>query len=415
MNGTIDGQYMKAFFSNDFIKNTNEGRLIQQKIRIIQAISQKGHGITVPEICEHLQISAPTGIKLVNQLQREGVLSIVGKKETVNGRRPIIYGLKDVAFHAVSVEILLKRVSVGIIDSEFNILYHKQKTDFELENTPECLAGIELFIEECLLDSGIKEDTILGMGVGITGRVNQSTGESLSYFNFMDQSLGEHFSNNFQIPVFLNNDTRCFGLAEKIFGKARQVDHAIVINLSRGLGTSLIIDNKIVNGAMGFAGELGHMQFGRKDKICLCGKSGCLGNDVGGYALESDFIEKLSEGTQSLLRQSDKNKPIRYDDILEAALQGDNLSIRLIQDMGFKLGNALGNIVNLLNPELIIIGGKFSRLRDILLGPVNSGLANSSLTNTLNHCKVEFSELGALAGLKGAGAHVFDYFELIKN
>lgn len=406
---------MKAFFNSDFTKNTNEGRLMQQKLRIIQAISQNGYGVTVPEICEELQISAPTGIKLVNQLQEDGFLYVIGKKETVNGRRPNIYGLKNVDFHALSIEILLKRISVGIIDSRLNILYYRQKTDFELTNTPECLAGIEAFITACLQNSGITEDSILGMGVGITGRVNNSTGESFTYFNFMDKPLGEYFSDIFDVPVFLNNDTRCFGLAEKMVGKAKLANHAIVINLSRGLGTSLIIDNKIVNGVLGFAGELGHMQFGSKEKMCLCGKSGCLGNDVGGFALEENFTERLSRGEPSLLQLPAPGKNIRYDDILQAAMNGDNLSIRLVQEMGHKLGSALGNIVTLLNPELIIIGGKFSRLKEILLGPVNTGLMSSALINPLNHCKVEFSELGDLGGLKGAGALVFDYFELIKN
>ncbi len=406
---------MKAFFNNDFTKSTNEGRLTQQKIQIIQTISQRGEGITVPEICETLQISTPTGIKLVNQLQKEGVLSIIGKKETLNGRRPVIYGLRNLTFYALSVEILLKRVSVAVIDSEFNVLYSKQNTDFELENTAACLSGIESFIHSCLKESAIPEDAILGMGIGITGRINNLTGESFSYFNFMDQPLGDYFSARFELPVFLNNDTRCFGFAEKIIGKARSARHAIVINLSRGLGTSLIIENRIVNGVMGFAGELGHMQFGRKDKICLCGKNGCLGNDVGGFALESNFLEKVAEGKKSLVKIPVDKAKFRYDKILQAALEGDNLSISLIQDMGLNLGEALGNIVNLLNPELIIIGGKFARLKDILIGPVQTGLTNSTLTSTLNHCKVEFSDLGDLAGLKGAGAHVFAHFKLIKK
>ncbi len=406
---------MKAIFNSSFKKNTNESRLMQQKLRIIQAISQDGHGITVPEICNELQISPPTGIKLVNQLREEGFLTITGKKETPNGRRPNVYGLKNVNFHALSVEILLKRISVGIIDSKLNILYYRQKTDFELENTRECLDSIEAFILKCLENSGISEDSILGMGVGITGRVTKSTGESLTYFNFMNKPLGYYFSQVFDVPVFINNDTRCFGQAEKIIGKAKDADHAIVINLSRGLGTSLIIDNKIVNGGVGFAGEFGHMQFGTKERMCICGKSRCLGNDVGGYALEQNFMERLAEGEKSMLLMPAQGSSVRYDEIMQAAINGDNLSIMLVQEMGTHLGKALGNIISLLNPELIIIGGKFSKLREILVGPIKTGMTSTALVNPLNNCSLEFSELGDLGGLKGAGALVFDYFELIKN
>ncbi|MDR4987219.1 MAG: ROK family protein [Bacteroidales bacterium] len=406
---------MKALFNSDLTKNTNESRLMQQKLRIIQAISQNGYGITVPEICDELQISPPTGIKLVNQLREDGFLSIIGKKETQNGRRPFIYGLRNVNFHAISIEILLKRISVAIIDSRLNILYYRQKTDFELNNTVECLKSIEAFINTCIENSGILKDSILGMGIGITGSVISATGESLTYFNFMDQPLGTYMSEKYDMPVFLNNDTRCFGQAEKIIGKARDVNHAIVINLSRGLGTSLIIENKIVNGGKGFAGELGHMQFGTKEKMCICGKSKCLGNDVGGYALEQNFLEKISEGEKSMLSKSATESMVRYDEIMQAALVGDDLSIRLIQEMGVKLGNALGNIVSLLNPDLIIIGGKFSKLKSILFGPVKTGITNTALVNPLNHCQIEFSELGDLGGLKGAGALVFEHYKLIRN
>jgi transcriptional regulator of PTS gene len=406
---------MKAIFKSNFSEITNETRLMQQKLRIIQVISQNGHGITVPDICKELKISAPTGIKLVNELQHEGFLSVIGKKATQNGRKPAVYALKNVNFYALSVEILLKRITVGVIDAKLNTVYYRQKTDFVLENTPECLQKVESFIIECLENSGVGEESILGMGMGITGRVKNQTGESLTFFNFLNQPLGEYLSQTFEIPVFLNNDTRCFGMAEKIIGKAADASNAIVINLSRGLGTCLVIDNKIVNGGMGFAGEMGHMQFGSRDKVCICGKKGCLGNDVGGFALEEYFMERVGNGEKTMIEIPEDGSLVRYDEILMAALKGDALSISLVQDMGYKLGNALGNIINLLNPELIIIGGKFAKLRTLLLDPLRTGLSGTSLVNPLLECRIEFSELGDLGGLKGAGALVFEYFELIKK
>jgi transcriptional regulator of PTS gene len=406
---------MKAIFKGNFINVTNEARLMQQKLRIIQVISQNGHGITVPDICKELKISAPTGIKLVNELQHEGFLSVVGKKETLNGRKPVIYALKNVNFYALSVEILLKRITVGIIDSKLNTAYYRQKTDFILENTAECLHHVESFILECLENSGVGDESILGMGLGITGRVKNETGESLTFFNFMDRPLGEYLSKTMDIPVILNNDTRCIGMAEKIIGKANQINDAIVINLSRELGTCLILDKKIVNGSMGLAGELVHMQFGNRHQMCLCGKKGCLGNDVGGLALEKIFMGKVDAGEHTMVEISHSGKPVRYNEILMAALKGDDLSIALVQEMGYKLGNALGNIINLLNPEMIIIAGKFAKLRSIMLDPIRRGINNSALIDPSQGCNVEFSELGDLGGLKGAGALVFENFELIKK
>jgi transcriptional regulator of PTS gene len=406
---------MKTIFNGNYSEVTNKNRLMQRKLRIIQAISQNGTGITVPDICKKLEVSAPTGIKLVNELQDEGFLKIIGKKEILNGRKPAIYALNNPNFYAIVVEILMKRISAGIVDSSLNTIYYNQKTDFVLENTKECLSVVEKFVRETVKDSGIKEDGILGMGIGLTGRVRSDIGKSFTYFSFLDIPLTDYFSKRFKTPVFLNNDTRCLGNAERIIGKAKSVNNAIVINLSRGLGTSMIINNTIVNGSAGFAGELGHMQFGSKDKICLCGKSGCLGTEVGGHALEENFIEKIIEGEKSLITINPDHENVRYDQILQAALDGDQLSIKLIQEMGNKLGYALGNIINLLNPELIILGGKFAKLKEVLLDAVKTGMVGSALTNPLKLCAIEFSELGDLAGLKGAGAQVFEHFELIQN
>jgi predicted NBD/HSP70 family sugar kinase len=156
------------------------------------------------------------------------------------------------------------------------------------------------------------------------------------------------------------------------------------------------------------------MHFGNQEKICLCGKVGCLGTLVGGHALEEQFMQQLAESQPSLL-SGDGPEGIRYDQILDAALKGDQLSIRLIQQMGRTLGYALGNIINLLNPELVVLGGKFARLGNIILDPMRSGMAESALINPLKMCRIEVSALGDLALLKGVGALVFEHFELLQN
>ncbi|MEE4176683.1 MAG: ROK family transcriptional regulator [Bacteroides sp.] len=401
--------YLKPVKSSD-----NGSRLNDQKMRIIQAISQRREALTIPELSAELKITAPTCIKLVNQLVAAGIINEIGKKQTRSGRKPSLYALDGSNFQVIGVEILMKRVSFSILDNHLNPIFVKHKTNFALQNTKESLDIVLRFIKDCMKETNIQSREIIGMGVGITGRVKKSDGESLTYFNFMGKPLAHYFSEVFHLPVFLNNDTRCFGMAEKIIGKARNVSNAIIINLSRGLGTSLIINNAAVEGGAGFAGELGHMQWGLNDKVCICGKRGCLGNEVSGYTLEEQFKERISKGEKSLVLDQVSADEIRYDDILNAANKGDALSIELLQQMGLRLGRALGNIINLLNPELIIIGGKFAKARDILVDPVKTGMASSALVSPLKYCEIDFSEMGDLAGMKGAGALVLEHFEFIK-
>lgn len=405
---------MKTIFNRSHENAASKNRNTQRKLKIIQTISQQGEPITMPEICKKLDISIPTGIKLVGELQEEGLIKAVGKKENPNGRKPMLYALIDPNFFGIAVEVSIKRISVALVDPGLNVIKYRQKIDFKLESTPECLEEVIGFVQECINGYHINENTVLGMGMGITGRVNTESGESITYFNFLDEPLAAYLSKRFNTPVFIENDTRCLGMAEKNLGHAMSASNAVVINLSRGLGTALIVNGSLVSGSAGYAGEFGHMHFGTGNKICLCGKVGCLGTMVGGHVLEEEFLQALAEGQPTLLIVDDQ-KEIRYDMILSAALQGDQLSIRLIQRMGRILGYALGNIVNLLNPELVVLSGKFAKLGSIILDPVRSGMAESALINPLKMCRLEVSNLGDMAMLKGVGALVFEHFELLQN
>lgn len=387
-----------------------ENKQVYQHQRLLQVFAHSKEPMTVHEVAAEMAISVPTSIKLVNEMVGAGALKLEGKRETVNGRKPNLYIINKNKLFSVSVEILLKRISVAIIDMDFNLIYHEQNKDFILENTQDCLDEVIGFISENINASGIKAESILGIGMGITGRMNKATGESYTYFTFLGSSLKAHLTQMLDVPVFIDNDTRCYGLIENTLGRAKSTQNAIIINLSRGFGSSLTVNNTLVTGGMGFAGEIGHMQFGESDKMCICGKTGCIGNEIGGFALEEEFKLALENGEKSLLNT---NKNVRYDDILDIALKGDALSIRLLQEMGHKLGKALGNLINLLNPEIIIIGGKFARAEVIIGNSIRSGMMSTALVNSLRFCELVFSELGETSGIKGAGGLVYEYYGLI--
>lgn len=406
---------MRELLENYFSRaeGANGSKLDDQKMKVLQAIGRRRSPVTIPELSQELKITAPTCIKLLNQLISEELVSEVGKRDTASGRKPLLYDLNDSSIKVIGIEISMKRISFAVLDRKLNSMFLMHKTDFELENTQKCLDTVIGFIKKCIDKSLIKQNDILGIGVGISGRVSRSVGESLTFMNFMKKPLAAHLSEVFQTAVFVDNETRCFGMAEKISGKAGNYRHSVVINLSRGLGASLFLNNMLVEGGAGFAGGFGHMQSCGNSKTCLCGKIGCLATEVSGNALEEQFKERVKRGADSIVLQNHTAEQVRYDQILEAANKGDEVSVELVRQLGFNLGKALGNIVNLLNPEIIIIGGKFSKARHVLIQPVKSGLETTALANVLKYCVVDFSEIGELAGLKGAGALVLKHFELI--
>lgn len=392
---------------------SNQSRQAKQKKKIIRALAKAEGPLTIPDIQKQIKTSTPTIIKLLNELMTDDLVLEEGKKETDNGRRPTLYKLNIRRFYAVGVEILFKRISISVVRLDQNIAYEKQDIQFRLEDTKESLEYVINFIQETIDECGISKEYILGIGIGITGRVNSNTGESYNYFTFTQEPLAEYLSKRLEKQVFVDNDTHIMGLAEQVLGQAKDARHALILNVSRGLGMTIIANEKIVTGGMGFAGEFGHMQMGNSQKLCICGKRGCLGMEVSGYALEENFKAAIEEGGISLAVNNKNPGEIRYDDILAAAHQGDGLSISLLQAMGETLGMALGNIVNLLNPELVIIGGKFAQAGYMFTDSIKTGMNKTALTVPLRFLNIKTSSLGSGSGCSGAAAMVFKQHDLI--
>lgn len=385
---------------------SNEGRQLAYKKKIISILNKAEEALTIPELCKKVRLSVPTGTRLINELIDQNIIVLAGKKETVNGRRPALYKVDENYAYSIGVVILLKSLSVSVFNLAMVEIFSFELEDFTLENTPESLEEVVQFINKSIKLSKIHSGRILGMGIGITGRINSKTGKSYNYFNFLDESLVDFFESRFKFSVHIDNDTHMLGFAEQVFGKAKNVRNALIVNLSHGLGLAMVSQGEVILGEQGFAGEFGHMQFGESDKLCLCGKRGCLGTEVSGHALEEIFNKRIEEGESSLLLISKEKQEINYKKILEAAKEGDSLSISLIHNIGFKLGKALGNILNLLNPGIIIIGGRFYPAKEILTDSIKSGMIHTALSLPLHTCEISFSGIGSDAAIKGAGVLV---------
>jgi predicted NBD/HSP70 family sugar kinase len=269
------------------------------------------------------------------------------------------------------------------------------------------------FVENAITDSGINRSKIIGVGVGITGRVNSKTGESFSYFNFMGIPLKQYLSDALKLDVLVGNDTRTAGIAEQVQDEGKDKRNSLFVNVSQGLGLSMMFNGKVISGESGFAGEFGHMQFGRKNRLCVCGKRGCLGTEVSGYGLHQDLMEAINSNEESLFFEIANKEKYHYKDVFKAANQGDGLSIKLLQDIGVLLGEALGNIINLLNPGVVIVGGEFVSVKEIFIDAINVGLKKTALVHPLKQCAIVFSELGKDAFAKGAAAMVLKHHDLV--
>ena len=349
---------------------------------------------TLSELTRELHISVPTITKLVQELVDETIVCDLGKVETPGGRRPNVFGLANSAIYFAGVNVGRDNMSYLITDLQNNIIKQQFDTSFELLDRSQCLekicANIERFIATCGIDRG----KILGLGVGITGRVNPDTGRSYKYFTSSEQSLRDLLEHRIGIRVLLENDTRARCYAEYTCSKSKDDKNLLYLHLGRGVAIGIVTDGKLYFGKSGFAGEFGHIPFFDNEIICSCGKKGCLETEVSGIAIEEKIVRKIESGVNTILREKyDRQEPIHIDDIIAAAKNDDNLSIELIEEAGEKVGKAVAFLINTFNPETVIVGGNLAAAGDYIMLPLKSSTNKYSLNLVFKDTKFRLSKM----------------------
>ena len=184
---------------------------------------------------------------------------------------------------------------------------------------------------------------------------------------------------------------------------ANNEKNMLFINVSWGLGMGMILDGKLYYGKSGYSGEIGHFPLLDNDIICQCGKVGCLETGASGLAVHRIFLEKLREGKASALSAKFNNgEEISLGDILDALAEEDVLAIEAVEEIGNTLGRAIAGLINIFNPELVVIGGRMSTAEEYLMLPIKSAINKHSLNIVSKDTVIKFSKLGKKAGPIGA-------------
>lgn len=373
---------------------------------ILKILSLEPTGMVLSEISDKAGLSIPTTTKLVNHLVKENLVSKRQLKTIENGRPPSGYYLNPEKFYVIGVEVLSQFLHISIWTHTLDLVEQELDRDFRLINDPECLNYVINSIKSIIKKSGISHENILGVGMGMIETLRSAQTMPNQFFDNRIESIEMQLEKALDFPVLLDNDTRSIAVAEQVLGAAKGVSHAMVVKVSRTLGLGLIIDNKVISGTSGMSGKLRHTQFKKGETLCYCGKKGCLGTMVGGDALLLKLHHSIQNGQSSIYFSLDDSTDITYHSILDACVHGDELSLSLVQEQGIILGESLGNLINLLNSELLVIGGEFAMLGDSFLDAVKLGIRKTGLKENVDDCKIVLSSLGRYLSSK-AGASMF--------
>ena len=393
---------LKEFFNQheaDIVKGvTHKNSLIKRNIIAYMAL----HGqCTLAELTKELHISVPTITKLVQELVQEDIVTDNGKVETAGGRRPNIFGLANSASYFIGVEIARDYMMFVLTDLQNNVIHKQCEENFELVDRPQCLERICSLITAFIDNSGVDRGKILGVGVCIAGRVNPDTGCSYKYFTSSDRALREILEARVGVRVLLENDTRARCYAECALTDTPK-NNMVYLFLGRGVAIGIVMHGELYYGKSGFAGEFGHTPFFDNEIICSCGKKGCLETEVSGIAIEEKMVGMIRSGVNSILREKvDTEGTVHIDDIIDAARNDDNLSIELIEEAGEKIGKSIAFLINIFNPETVVIGGNLAAAGDYLMLPLKSATNKYSLNLVYKDTKFRVSQLDEAAGAWG--------------
>jgi transcriptional regulator of PTS gene len=189
---------------------------------------------------------------------------------------------------------------------------------------------------------------------------------------------------------------------EFCLGNVQDERNILFLNIDHGIGLGIVIDGQLYYGKSGFSGEFGHIPFFDNEIMCHCGKKGCLETEASGAALVRMFREKLKEGSSSVLTQSMKPEEIQLEHIIDAAQNDDILAIDLVGKIGENIGRGIALLINIFNPELVIIGGALAATEDYVRLPIKSAINKYSLSMLSNATSLKLSRLGDEAGVIGA-------------
>lgn len=314
----------------------------------------------------------------------------------------------------VGIDLGGTAIKLALVSVEGQILYQTTSPTDVKGGGDDILKRMVRLMEEGLAQLSLTKEAVLGIGIGAPGFMDLETGFVYEAVNlgWRDYPLKEKLTALTGMPVFVDNDANIAALGEMWRGSGAGAKDLLCVTLGTGVGGGVILNGDIYHGARGTAGEIGHITVVTdKEKAfrCNCGKKGCLETMASATGIVRLAMEALTDqehqeeakGSQLAALFREKGT-IEAKDLFEAAKEQDALSIRIVEQVGYYLGLALGNYAIILNPEKIVIGGGVSKAGDILFDPIREQYRQFALPHLTGEVEIIPASLGNDAGVIGA-------------
>lgn len=304
----------------------------------------------------------------------------------------------------VGIDLGGTNTKIGLLDEDGNILFStivKTESEQGLEKTVERLANI-LKIQVSNLN--ISFEDVAGVGLGVPGPV--ANGRIVKFWaNFpwpVDVDLAAEFEKHLGVPVKVDNDVNVITLGEMWKGGGRGYKNVLGLAIGTGIGGGVVVNGKLVSGKNGAGGEVGHIKVERDGKLCGCGQEGCWEAYASATGLVREAKSRLTVNKNNLLYERTKDREVEAKDIFDAAREGDEFSLNLVDYEAEFIALGIGNLLNVLDTDVVVVGGGIALAGNILFDKINKKLRKYAMLSTLEGLKIVPAELGNDAGIYGA-------------
>ena len=412
-NRAVLSRKCSPYFSSPPMVTTADQNLVR-KFNTAVAINTLRHRapLSRAELASTTGLNRSTVSSIVNQLLAEGLVQETIFQSYRVGRPGMLLELNPSGGFAVGIELGVDFISLVVTDFVANVLWRQRVQSDPADGQSTILERAFNMTHRALDEGNGRGLRPLGIGLGVPGLVDLAHGELKFAPNlgWRNQPLRQQWTQEFNLPVFVENDAKASALGEYYFGVARGLHDFIYLIAGVGLGAGIMIDGKLFRGSHGYASEVGHMIIDPNGELCGCGKRGCWETLVGPRAVIRRFQQTLRAGVPSTVLHAGSNDlaNVTFEDVADAAAQGDAAALAAMQEVGASLGLGIANLVNIFNPQMVVLGGALAYASEILLPVIEKVVAANAMSIPCEDLKIAASAHGPNACVIGAATLVLD-------
>ncbi|MBC8003845.1 MAG: ROK family protein [Verrucomicrobia bacterium] len=338
----------------------------------------------------------------------QGYIKNIGIGESSGGRKPNLFALPEDRFYVISCDFARYNASMVICDCYNKFVTPVEQIDTHIDD-PDLVDKLFATAQKLMKENQIPDEKVYGLGVDMPGLIDSKTGINYTIKDKKRQNISNDLKQRFNKLLYVDNDARMHAYGEFHFGSAKGYKDVIYVHWSWGLGLGIFVNGQLYSGNKGFAGELSHIPMVENGDLCICGKRGCLETLASSNTIMNRVRQGFKDNEISALLNQFRDQPqkITPEDVIDFAKQGDEFCISILNEIGKSMGKGLSYIIQLINPEAIVLSGPVSKARQYVLSPIQQSLNRLCLEKISKDTAVVVSDLGDQSALLGTSEIVF--------